>query len=96
MRYAPPHRPGHPPLVSLRSLAPPYAARRGLWIPAFAGMTVSGGRVEMAGGPCRTAPGIPRVLAPLARAPFVGDERGKLPSWGRFWYWWICLVWHRR
>ena len=40
----------------------------------------------MAGGPCRTAPGIPRVLAPLARAPFVGDERGKLPSWGRFWY----------
>ena len=34
-----PHRPGHPPLVSLRSLAPPYAARRGLWIPAFAGMT---------------------------------------------------------
>ena len=23
------------------------------------------------------APGIPRVLASLARAPFVGDERGR-------------------
>ena len=29
-----------------------------------------------------SAPGIPRVLASLARAPFVGDERGSgfLPS----------------
>ena len=25
----------------------------------------------------RAAPGIPRVLASLARAPFVGDERGR-------------------
>ena len=31
---------------------------------------------RMAGG-AAAAPGIPRVLASLARAPFVGDERGR-------------------
>ena len=57
-------------------------------------MAMDGVGVRADSGPRVTAPGIPRVLAALARAPFVEDERGRdgvhphpgpLPSRERGW-----------
>ena len=75
-----PGRPGHPPAVSLRSPASPLRWSEGgrCGCPAQVGEGRQPAPVP--------APGIPRVLASLARAPFAGSERGRvfalaLPFW---------------
>ena len=78
---APTHLPVHPPLTSLRSLAPPYASEGGvhlptpLWIPAFAGMT--GGTLMSFRSTPHVIPSVARNLPPSWNARGLG---GCLPT----------------
>ena len=67
-------RPGHPPLASLRSLAPPYAARKGCW---WCLMACCGERVCCwFGGVAPVRPGHPPLACCARSRPLTLREGG--------------------